>query len=239
MNNIDVTIIVPVYNVENYLRKCMDSILSQTFRNFEIISINDGSTDGCSDILDGYAKDNNNVVVINQKNQGLAVARNSGIKAARGKYLAFVDSDDYIDSEMINAMYQRAQNEGSDIVICRYEQVYEDGSVHYTSGITADYSKGELFKRVLAGKISGMACDKLYKTSLFLDNNIFYPKGLYHEDLVVTFKLFYYAKNISVIEKVFYYWLRREGSISRTASKKHVEDIFEMLEMTESFFKEQ
>ena len=237
MNKIKVSIIIPVYNVEKYINKCIDSALNQSLQEIEVIAVNDGSTDKSLEILQSY--NDPRLKIITQENQGLSGARNTGIVAATGDFLLFLDSDDYIHEDMAKGMYAQALKEQSDIVICRYEQVYENGDTHYTSGITKGLSQGELFKRLLAAKLSTMACDKMYLRSLFIENDIKYPLGLYHEDVPVTYRLFYYAKKISVVEKVYYYWLRREGSISKSISEKHINDVFTFLEMTKNFLKKE
>ncbi len=233
MHEIKISIIIPVYNTEKHLNTCINSALNQSLDKIEIIAIDDGSTDTSLEILKKY--NNPCLKIITQENQGLSGARNIGIEAAIGEFLMFLDSDDYIHKDMAKRMYTEAISEQSDIVICRYEQVCEKGSVFHTSGIKKGLSKGEIFKRVLAGKMSTMACDKIYRRTLFIDNEIRYPLNLYHEDIPITCQLIYHAKKLSVVEEVFYFWLRRNGSISKSVSEKHVNDIFSALEMTKSF----
>ncbi len=233
MHEIKVSIIIPVYNTERYLTKCINSALNQSLHDVEVIAIDDGSTDTSLGILKSY--NNPGLKIIRQENQGLSGARNTGIESACGEFLIFLDSDDYIHKDMAREMYTKAISEQSDIVICRYKQVCEKGSVYHASGIKKGLSKGEIFKRVLAGKMSTMACDKMYRRKLFIDHTIKYPLDLFHEDVPITYKLIYYAKKISIIEEALYFWLRRNGSISKSISEKHVTDIFSSLEMTKSF----
>lgn len=228
-----VSIIIPVYNVEKYLNKCLDSALSQTLKEVEIIAVNDGSTDNSLKILESYQ--DNRLRIITQDNQGLSAARNTGIKEAEGEYLLFLDSDDYISYDMAQEMYEKAIKEKAEIIICRYNQVDDDGEILYQSGITYTFTKEQHFRRVLSAQSSSMACDKVFKKSLFTDNNILFPLGLYHEDVYTTYKLFYYANNITVLEKYFYSWLKREGSISKSVSKKHIEDVEKIIINTKIF----
>ncbi len=239
MSSIKVSVIIPVYNVEKYLGKCLDSIINQTLKEIEIIVIDDGSTDKSHNILEKYSNKDNRIKMITQENQGLSGARNTGVENAKGEFLSFIDSDDYIKEDMLEKMYDKAQEEKSDIVICRFNQVYNDGTVKYSSGITEGFTQQELFKRLLSGMASPMACDKIYSRELFIKHNIKYPIGLYHEDVPTTYKLFYYANNISVVEKAFYNWLQRDGSISKSITQKHIDDTFKIYELTKEFLEKE
>jgi len=233
MNHIKVSIIIPVYNVENYLIKCINSALNQTLQEIEVIAVNDGSTDKSLEILKSFSDDR--LKIITQENQGLSGARNTAINIAKGEFLLFLDSDDYIDLEMAESMYNKAIENNLDIVICRYNQVDDEGNSLYKSGITNDFSKEDHFKRILSAKSSSMACDKLFKRELFIENNIFFPPNLYHEDVYTIYKLFYFAQSIQVIEEAFYNWLKRDGSISKSVSQKHIDDIEKILLDTKGF----
>ena len=235
MRDIKISIIIPVFNVEQYLEKCLNSAINQTLKNIEIITVNDGSTDNSLKILEKYSQKDNRLKIITQENQGLSGARNTGIKMAKGDYLLFLDSDDYIDENMAQDMYERAIKERVDIVVCRYKQVDDDGNTLYKSSITDTFTKEQHFKRVLAAQSFSMACDKVFKKSLFLDNDILFPLGLYHEDVYTTYKLYFYAKNICVEEKYFYNWLTRDGSISKSINEKHIRDFRKILIDTRQF----
>ncbi len=233
---VKVSIIIPVYNVEKYLVKCLESAFSQTLKEIEIIAVNDGSTDNSLKILESY-KDSR-LKIITQENQGLSGARNTGIKIAKGEYLLFLDSDDYIDENMALDMYSRAKKDSASIVLCRYQQVDQSGKIIHKNEIKDIYTKDEHFRRVLSAQSYSMACDKLFKKSLFIDNNIYFPLGLYHEDVYTIYKLFYYSNNICVEEKYFYHWLKREGSISKSITDKHIEDFKKILVDTKLFLEE-
>ena len=237
--SIKVSVIIPVYNVEKFLNKCLNSVIQQTMQDIEIICVNDGSTDKSLDILKNFAKYDNRIVIIDQENQGLSAARNSGIKIAQGDFLSFIDSDDYIELDMFEEMHTKALKDKSDIVVCRFDKVNEEYVNTYSSGITNIFTKDELFNRILSGMSSPMACDKIYKRELFIKNKITYPVGLYHEDVPTTYKLFYFAQKISIIEKVFYHWLHRDGSISKRIEQKHIDDTFEIFKLTKEFLKEE
>ena len=126
-NDIKISVIVPIYKVEKYLRRCIDSIINQTFKNIEIILVNDGSPDNCPKICEEYKNKDNRIIIINQENQGLSVARNSGIRIARGQYLVFIDSDDYIEEDMIEYLYEGIVKYDVDISCCGYVAVYDNG----------------------------------------------------------------------------------------------------------------
>ena len=127
MDNPKVSIIIPVYNVEKYLKKCLDSVVNQTLKDIEIIVVNDGSPDNSQKIIDEYAKKYSQIASYTKENGGLSDARNYGIKKSKGKYLAFIDSDDFIDHDMIKKMYNKAVKENLDIVVCNSVEVYENG----------------------------------------------------------------------------------------------------------------
>ena len=141
----------------------MNSIIEQSLQNIEIIAVNDGSTDGSDEILNRLSAKTEKLKVINQENQGLSAARNAGINAANGQFVAFVDGDDFISSTMLEKMYGKAARKNLDIVWCRYQQMDQDGSVVYVSGRVPNQSKIEIFKQILAAKISTMACNKLFR----------------------------------------------------------------------------
>ena len=230
-----VSVIIPIYNVERFLEKCLKSVISQTLKGIEIIAVNDGSTDNSARILKNISTTTNIIKIINQDNQGLSGARNTGIKAAKGEFLSFIDSDDTISPTMLEKMYNKAVNENLDMVWCRYQQVDHRGSTLYVSGSIPDQSRGEMFKRILAAKVSTMACNKIFRRELFIENNILFPIGLYHEDVATIYKLFYFAKSYSGIDDICYFWLRRDNSISKSLTQKHIDDIFTNLRLTKEF----
>jgi len=223
-----VSLIIPVYNVEEYLVKCLDSAINQTLTEIEIIVINDGSSDDSLSICEKYANQDSRIKLITQKNCGLSAARNTGIEASTGKFIIFLDSDDYIEPILLEKTYTKAINEKLDIVVYGYNQVDTNYKVIFTNKIRDSHTQ-ELKKRILSAKKSPMACDKLYKRDLFTQHEILFPVGRYHEDVYTTYKLAYFANKIGVIEETYYNWLRRDGSISKSISRKHIEDILNSL----------
>ena len=129
----EISIIVPVYNVEKYLEKCIKSILNQTFTDFELILVNDGSTDKSGVICDNYKNIDDRIIVIHKKNEGLSSARNSGLDIAKGRYIGFVDSDDYINNDMYHKLYEALIKNNSDISICKFVKVYDDSEMKFSN----------------------------------------------------------------------------------------------------------
>ena len=239
MKKIKISVIVPVYNVENYLEKCLDSIIGQTLKEIEIITVNDGSTDKSLEILEEYKSRDSRIIVISQENAGLSVARNIAIDVAKGEFLSFVDSDDYIDERMLEIMLDKAYKESSDIVMCNFAKVNDSGESMECSSIYGNVGKEALFLRLLSANYYSVSWSNIYKKRLFVDNNIYYPIGLYHEDVPTTYRLFYYANKVSVVEDVLYKWLQREGSIGKSLTQKHIDDTFTVFKMTRDFLIEE
>ena len=233
MNNPLVSVIVPVYNVEEYIKKCLSSILTQTLKNIEIIIINDGSIDNSLKIINETITGDIRCKVINQENRGLSAVRNKGLKISQSNYVVFIDGDDYINKNMLSKMYHKIITDNADIVVCQFQKVYKNG---YKEEVKENAT--HTFKNMLCSKLHSVAWNKIYKKSLFTDHNIYYPEGIYHEDIPTTFKLYYFSKKISHIEEPLYNWVQRDTSISKTISKKHISDMFYIFELTKEFLQE-
>ena len=212
--NEKISLIVPVYNVEKYLEKCVNSILKQTYKNLEIILVDDGSTDESAEICDKLKKDDNRIVVVHKTNGGLSDARNVGIGIATGNYLGFIDSDDYIQKDMYEYLYKLIKENNADISICNYMTIYEDKDfqVEKIPNEIQAYTKIDAMRELLKrNQIQDYAWNKLYKRNLF--NNIKYPVGRKMEDLGTTYKLFDKADKIIIGNQKKYFYLQRMGSI--------------------------
>ncbi len=214
-----ISIVVPVYNVEKYLKKCIDSIINQTYKNLEIILVDDGSPDNCGKICDDYAEIDNRIKVIHKKNGGLSDARNVGIKNSLGKYISFVDSDDYIKSNMIEELY-KAIKEGSQISICNRLEYFESMNppkskksfVNDNEFLIMDKKEG--IAELCSFRLFDMSVwAKLYKKNLF--DTIEFPIGKLSEDYYIMYKLFDKCQKISYINKPLYIYNQRQGSISK------------------------
>lgn len=229
----EISVIVPVYNVQNYLEKCVDSILAQTFSDFEVLLINDGSTDKSGVLCNEYAQKYDRIKVIHKKNEGVSAARNDGIKNAKGGFLLYVDSDDYIDKTMLEDMYSNAQITGADIVACDFYQEYSDKSV-YTS---AYYENKEEFFRDVLGNNWGVMWKMLVRADLYSKNNISFPPKIdAGEDYCVCVKLVYYAQKISCIKQAYYHYVRSNpNSIIAIKTEERTLNQIDSTKMVESF----
>ena len=189
MNKELISIVIPVYNVENYLEKCLNSVINQTYKNLEIIVVNDGSTDKSGDICDKYSEIDKRIKVIHKKNGGLSDARNAGINVAKGKYIGFVDSDDYIDKEMYNIMYNNIMVNKANICIVNRYYVFPDGTKLLRYKIEDDIkimNNLEAIEEMNNFSMFDMAAwDKLYEKNLF--DNIRFPVGKLSEDFYIMF----------------------------------------------------
>ncbi len=214
-----VTIIVPIYKVEKYLPKCIESLIHQTYENLEIILVNDGSPDNCGEICDKYSKKDNRIQVIHKQNGGLSDARNKAIKIAKGDYILLADSDDWIPLDAVENMYSLAKEKECDIVVGQANIVYElkeKKEIKENEAYIKEYSNKEALEVMLYNsEITNMACNKLYKRQLF--NGIEYPVGKLYEDLATTYKLIAKSKKVVVTSKKTYnYLIDRNDSIMNT-----------------------
>ncbi len=207
-----ISVIVPVYNVEKYLDKCVETIVRQTYKNLEIILVDDGSTDLSGQLGEKWCQKDKRVQVIHKKNGGLSDARNCGIKRAIGKYLFFVDSDDYLEIDIIENLYKSALENQAQIATGGfiYETDSEQTPYYAKENYVAD--SAEMLKRMLTDQdISSAIWDKLYQKDLFED--LEFPVGKIHEDMAILYRLFDKAERISHIDKAGYHYVQRQGSI--------------------------
>ncbi len=202
-----ISVIVPVYNVEEYLPKCLDSIINETFKDIEIIVINDGSKDNSEKIIDQYKKKDKRIVALSKENGGQGSARNMGLKKARGEYIVFVDSDDWIEKGMLEHLYNEAINNDSDIVVCDFFKV--NGSVKERQSSFEVHGDSLIQDYIL--NISG-PCWQLIKKSLIIDNELFFPQNIIYEDYAIVPIYALFAKKISYVKKAYYNYLIRSNS---------------------------
>lgn len=202
MNNKLVSIIIPVYNNQDYLQKCLDSVVGQTYKNIEIILVDDGSTDKSGAICDEYQQQDSRVKVYHRQNQGASLARKYGLSVAKGDFIQFIDSDDWIKLDMTEKLVSSAELNQSDIVWCDVEMVEKDGT--YDSKLNFDSSSITMLKRLYWGKVSGWLPNKLIRASLLED--IVFPKEWIMEDVFISTQLLYKnAKNSYVAESLYCY----------------------------------
>lgn len=220
-----ISIVVPVYNVECYIEKCIESILSQTFKEFEVILVNDGSTDKSGEICNKYKEKDRRVKVIHQKNKGQAMARNRAIKIAKGEYLGFVDSDDWIDINMYERLYYKCIEDELDLAVIGIREVDERNKC-LNEYIPNNISLSEIIRRAYP-------CNKLFKKELFYKNNLFFKEGRYYEDLELIPKLFLKSHKVSYIEESSYNYLRRSNSTTNTRDERIIDNLLAYISLKE------
>ena len=224
-----ISIIIPVYNVLPFLDKCVDSVISQHYRDLEIILVDDGSTDGSGERCDEYSKKDNRIKVIHKKNGGLSDARNAGIDVAQGDFITFIDSDDFILPDYIEYLYNLIEKNDAAMSVCQVTFVDENDKQLSTGGVAVDKvvsGNENCMKAFLTDTaIDTPAWRKLYRTSLF-STGIRYPVGRYHEDVFTTYRLIAKCNRISIGSKPLYAYRQRTGSIvNSTFSPRHFDAI--------------
>lgn len=234
------SVIVPVYNVENYLERCLNSLVNQTYKNIEIICVNDGSTDNSLNVLENFKNTHSstNITIISQKNEGLSAARNKGLSTAKGDYISFIDSDDWIDYNYYEVCYNLLSKTNCDIVFTNMKSVKNDEVIPNSRKeiSTNDFSKK---MKILQ---NGSVCDKVFDRKLFTDNGITFPAGRYYEDNVTIIKLMYFSnKIVSTNQCAYYYFMNKNGicrEINPIKEKKRNEDRDFISNLSISFAKE-
>ncbi|WP_049945250.1 glycosyltransferase family 2 protein [Butyrivibrio sp. AC2005] len=230
-----VSIIIPVYNVKKYLKRCVDSVLAQTYQNIEVLLINDGSTDGTDIICDNYANNDKRVRVFHRNNSGVANVRNFGLDVAKGSFILFVDSDDWIEIECVEKLVRSAIETESDIVCFGYYMAYEDGKKEVGEQYKAAVlGKEEALIRLNDYKLNDYPWGKLYKKNVFID--VKYPAVICCEDMGTTYKTFNNANRVMIIEDILYSYFQRSNSTVRSASVQRIEDTFLMYKQRLEFF---
>ena len=211
-----ISIIVPVYNVEKYIKKGIESLLAQSYKNIEIILVNDGSPDNSSIILDQYAKKDNRIKVIYQKNQGVSTARNNGIKITSGEYILFVDGDDYVRKDYVEYFYQLISKKSSDMAV-NYDlfSALSPNRSHYKK--IKSKSPEQIIEDIYLGKMNVAVWNKMYKKSFLEKNNIrFNPKIWYGEGMLFNIKCLSKTKKVAVGNKKVYYQVYNQDSAMRS-----------------------
>ena len=216
-----ITVVIPVYNIEPYIKECLDSVRAQTYRNLEILAVNDGSTDQSGALLEVAAFEDERVVVLDKPNGGLSDARNYGILHAHGEYICFIDGDDTIAPDYAELLYD-AVKDGADIAVCDMEYVYGDGHREFSSG--GEFTSADTAEMPSLIRINNSACNKLYRTSLFKD--ILFPKGKLYEDLATVPIQILRSKKVVKVNRPLYFYRQRSGSIQHKIDRRvfHIYD---------------
>lgn len=233
------SVIVPVYNVKDYLNKCVASILAQTERDFELLLIDDGSTDESGALCDRLAETDSRIKVIHQENRGLGGARNTGITAATGDWLLFIDSDDWIEPETLEKTLTAGEHENADMVIFGFKSVDMQGNTlqNFVENLPKNTALSlKNHKEILL--TSPCAWNKLYKTSLFKNSDIRYPLRVWYEDIRTTPKLMVNAQSIVFVDYVGYNYLQRSGSIMNSTDINRNIEIIDALDDVITYFRD-
>lgn len=233
-----ISVIIPVYNVEKYLRKCIESVLAQNFSDYEILLIDDGSTDLSGQICDEYAEKYAIVKAIHQKNMGQGGARNTGIENANGDYLLFVDSDDAVKENMLGFLYDTAVSNNSDIVSFGMYYVYEDGRIMATRAPISNGIK-DIYHKEISHYFStdSYVWNKFFKTGLFFKSGVRYPEHMWYEDLSVNQKIALFAEKVTLTDKMFYKYLQRENSTMHIKNTDRNSDMLTVVSDILDFYK--
>ena len=227
---IKVSVIVPVYNMEKYLERCLDSLLAQTLEEIEIIAVDDGSKDSSPEILERYAAEHDKLKYVRKENGGLSDARNYGFPYTTGEYIGYLDSDDYIDPEMFEVMYNKAKENDSDIVECNLHHTYVD--YEDTEIMDKIYKREELLYH---GRC--IVWNKIYRREWLLETGVIFPVGLIYEDMAFFSKIVPYINKYDYVDIVPVHYVQRSSSLNNASSERTMH-VFEILRGIISFYKE-
>lgn len=224
-----VSIIFPFYNVEDYIEEAIESILDQTYKNLEIVIVNDGSKDNSKNRIQKYLKKYNNIKYIEHENKGLAESRNVGLRNSSGEFIMFIDSDDFIDNKMVELMYQNIKKNKSNVCISGYYLYYEGNNVKTKAvlpNISGNVIRGNsnILNNILDDKLKCYSCMKLFKRDIINKVNFNFEKGKLYEDFLPTLKLLTQADIISIVNKPLYYYRQRSNSITQKKNIKVIAD---------------
>ena len=221
-NNIKVSVIIPVYNTSNFLERCLNSLVHQTLKEIEIICVNDGSTDNSLEILNSYKQKDERFVIINQQNHGQGHARNQALKIAQGEFIGFVDSDDWVDLDYFEKLYNTAIKHNADIAICSLKRIY-NVSQKYRINIIEEIELTDVNEKFEFAKIPNQCypVNKIYNTDKLRQHDLKFPEGQFFEDVVFTPKaVFYLEKMVSVPNVTYWYWGNRKSTVKAKSQKK-------------------
>lgn len=235
-----ISIILPIYNVEDYLIECFESILRQSYKDYELIVIDDGSKDMSLNIINNYRDKFEYIQVFTQENRGVSEARNLAFKYAKGEYILFVDPDDFLKDNMLQLMIDRALKDGSDVVISNYYiYFHKDEYIKFIKNMPneAIYSSDEVIDMMLRHIIQGQLWNKLFSYRLLKENNFEFEKGRYIQDIFPVFKAISNANKVSYIDETLYFYRQRDGSTVHKKNKKIIEDYYHAMVSIINFIK--
>lgn len=237
---IKVSVIIPVFNTEKYISKCLSSLVNQTLDDIEIICVNDGSTDNSLEIIEKIANNDARIKIINQEHKKQGAARNSGLRIAEGEYIGFVDSDDWVDLNYYEMLYNTAKKYDADIALATNVRI-GNGKTKKRLEITEEKTAETLQEKIDIGNQVKNPCptNKIYRHSMLKDNNIIWPEGVFCEDKLFTIQAIYYANKIVTVPDVNYYYFRNPNSTVHTKSEKHTLDKNNAKKAVLNFLREQ
>lgn len=239
-DRLKVSVVVPIYNVEKYLKKCVDSLLEQTYKNIEIILVDDGATDSCPEICDYYKSIDSRIIAVHKQNGGLSDARNEGIKYMSGDYVAFVDSDDYVSPYYIETLVVNAEKYNADVSICNFERVYENDepvNKRPNNDIVRQFNKHDSLTALFDDELKmqfTIACSKIIRSSIM--KSVTFPKGRIYEDSATAHKIYNLIERTVYVDSQLYFYLLRGGSI-KTSEKFLKTDMIDAIYDKLTFFK--
>lgn len=229
-----VSVIIPVYNVQDYLARCVDSVLCQSYKDLEIILVDDGSTDHSGALCDDYASRDSRIKVIHKSNGGLSDARNAGLDVMTGDYVTFIDADDYVHPYFVELLLRGLHESGSQIAVCRWQEL-NDGEEHKSVDTqyldTVTFTRDEAINSIFYQQdLNHSACSRIFKAEIFKD--LRFPVGVLYEDLAIIYPVLSKVEKVALIQPAMYYYMHREGSIitTMTLQRTHVLDHLEALE---------
>ena len=237
---IKVSVIIPVFNTEKYISKCLSSLVNQTLDDIEIICVNDGSTDNSLEIIEKIANNDARIKIINQEHKKQGAARNAGLRIAEGEYIGFVDSDDWIDLNYYEMLYNTAKKYDADIALATNVRI-GNGKTKKRLEITEEKTAETLQEKIDIGNKIKNPCptNKIYRHSMLKNNNIIWPEGVFCEDKLFTIQAIYYANKIVTVPDVNYYYFRNPNSTVHTKSEKHTLDKNNAKKAVLNFLREQ
>lgn len=216
-----ISIIVPVYNVEDYIVECLQSILRQTYRNYELIIIDDGSTDNSGGICDTISETDTRIIVVHKKNGGLSSSRNVGMRYATGEYVAFIDSDDFIDDDYIEKLINKAVEDKSDIVVAPIKLYYNQSNISDFHSNNVEYLfADDYIDQILHHKIDNSVCNKILNREIIKEHDLKFKEGIINEDFPFMLEYLKHSNSASFIKDAFYYYRQRNGSITQQANPR-------------------
>lgn len=245
MEKIKISVIIPVYNTEKFLERCLNSVLNQTLRDIEIIVVNDGSRDNSLEIIKKFKENDNRIVLLDEQNGGSSFARNKGLEVSKGKYFYFIDSDDYLEENiMFEELYNKCEKDNLDIVVFDYYNDFGNRKEYIKNIEISDnilINKEEYIKDLINGKWGISIWGKLIKKELFKDKKIIFPENIFMgEDLLTSLKLVFFSKKIEKLNKAFYNYVQHENQGTKiTKKEKAYEDLFYLYMEIEKFLKKQ